>query len=497
VQGDIFALGVMLYQMTVGDLSKPLATGWERDVSDPLLREDIAACVDVDPSRRFASAEELARRLGSFPARKRAARWARIRHVVKTAAAVVGVLVIVATVATAYHLHNVNVERAKTQRALETAAASLAFLTDEVLANAAPEKVHDAGVLKQIVRTMIDPAAAEAGTRFKGKPLIEASVRHVIAVAYRKAGEAKLALAQIDKAVELRKWELGEDDRETLRSQDFRAVVLESMGLRKEALKLHKDTLDRRTRVLGEADPDTLTSMNNYAMVLRALGSADKAEPLMRAALERRERVLGPDDPDTLMSLNNHALILQALKRTEEARPLHKKALDARTRVLGPDHPDTLASMHNYALVMAPPEQAKPLLKAAFDGRKRVLGPAHRNTLLSQIAYGYLLSTMGDNSQAETLFKDAMDVSTEVNKRDHPLTLQAINGYVITLNGQGKADKAQPYAREAVDLAVANPNMGPQHPDTVQYVINYVKTLEILQDHQKAAAIREQYHVVE
>src|SRR5438128_1570025 len=46
------------------------AGGWERDVADELLREDIAACVDVDPARRFASAEELARRLETLPARR-------------------------------------------------------------------------------------------------------------------------------------------------------------------------------------------------------------------------------------------------------------------------------------------------------------------------------------------------------------------------------------------------------------------------------------------
>ncbi len=45
-QGDIYALGVLLYQMTIADLNKPVALGWERDVSDELLREDIGACLE-------------------------------------------------------------------------------------------------------------------------------------------------------------------------------------------------------------------------------------------------------------------------------------------------------------------------------------------------------------------------------------------------------------------------------------------------------------------
>src|ERR1043166_6045092 len=63
VQGDIYGLGVLLYHLITADTSRPVAPGWERDVTDPLLREDIAACVDGDPARRLSSAADLADRL--------------------------------------------------------------------------------------------------------------------------------------------------------------------------------------------------------------------------------------------------------------------------------------------------------------------------------------------------------------------------------------------------------------------------------------------------
>jgi len=67
---DVYALGVMLYQVVCGDLSRALASGWERDIDDDLLREDIAACVDGRPERRLSGAADLARRLRTLNERR-------------------------------------------------------------------------------------------------------------------------------------------------------------------------------------------------------------------------------------------------------------------------------------------------------------------------------------------------------------------------------------------------------------------------------------------
>ncbi len=72
LQADIYALGVLLFQVVAGDLSRALGPGWERDVEDELLREDIAFSVDVNPSRRLGNALRLAERLRALEARRTA-----------------------------------------------------------------------------------------------------------------------------------------------------------------------------------------------------------------------------------------------------------------------------------------------------------------------------------------------------------------------------------------------------------------------------------------
>ncbi len=60
----------MLYQLTIGDFRKPLAPGWEAEIKDPLLREDIADAACGDPAKRLNSAADLVERLLTFEQRR-------------------------------------------------------------------------------------------------------------------------------------------------------------------------------------------------------------------------------------------------------------------------------------------------------------------------------------------------------------------------------------------------------------------------------------------
>ncbi len=109
IQADVYALGVMLFQLTVGDFDRFPSPGWERDVDDELLAEDIACFVDSSPERRPGNAREVAERLRRLEERRaaredeRAAREAaktarRRRRLVTLVAAVSTVFLIVVSV---------------------------------------------------------------------------------------------------------------------------------------------------------------------------------------------------------------------------------------------------------------------------------------------------------------------------------------------------------------------------------------------------------------
>jgi eukaryotic-like serine/threonine-protein kinase len=266
VQSDLYALGLMLYQIISGDLRKPLASGWEQDVGDELLVEDIAEATRGDPGRRLSDVAQLSQRLRSLDARRKereAGRQARERSAQAERAlerararrpwalAALGMLVI--GLATSLLLYRSEREaRVQAERAVAWADELNRFLSDDLLGAADPS--GPGGAHNPSMREVLARAADTLDTRFVDEPATKASIELALGNAYFGLTDYAQAEKYRREAVRLMTAAYGADSSETLIAQYQLISILVQTNRLDEAAQMLA-AADRQAGVrLGQTD---------------------------------------------------------------------------------------------------------------------------------------------------------------------------------------------------------------------------------------------------
>jgi DNA-binding winged helix-turn-helix (wHTH) protein/tetratricopeptide (TPR) repeat protein/tRNA A-37 threonylcarbamoyl transferase component Bud32 len=296
-QADIYSLGILLYQVVTCDLRRSLAPGWEADVEDELLREDIGAAAAGNLARRLTDAAQLAERLRSLDARREAraaevaarARAERVRRVQeelrRTRVFLVALAALTAVAVSggfvAYRARDAAVEATATAKAVSD------FLMEDVLRT-------DSGLLRPSetsYEAMLQRAAAEVGIRLKDQPAAAAKIHMLLGRRYQEFGRFEAALEQYERAVALSTELYGGAAESTLVALDRLAWVYLESGRTTEAL-----TLAERIRSLWEsqllpADPAILMVRCRVARIILVGGDYATAEHELRAAIAQAASV--------------------------------------------------------------------------------------------------------------------------------------------------------------------------------------------------------------
>ncbi len=215
-RSDVFALGVLLYQMVVGNLRRSLAPGWESDVDDVLLREDIALAAAANPERRQVDARGLAARLRTLAARhaeratqlareqeaaRRNAQLQRDRHRLRIGGLVAAALGIGLAVSLAMYWRAQDARRQAEDQARQRQAV-LDFVTGDILGQADPYAATGGG--RQLsLREAVARASKHVDTRLRHDPAAAAAVHAMVGAVSFAQDRHDAAIVEYERARDL------------------------------------------------------------------------------------------------------------------------------------------------------------------------------------------------------------------------------------------------------------------------------------------------------
>ncbi|MCX5689793.1 MAG: serine/threonine-protein kinase [Planctomycetota bacterium] len=320
-----------------------------------------------------------------------------------------------------------------------------------------------------IDRTILKPAIAAVGERFKDQPLVAASLRFSLAEQYKGLGRYDDAETLETQVVDVRRKLLGDDHLDTLRAINDLGSILEAKGDAVRAEQCYREAVERRRRLLGPDDLETLTTMGNLGNLLRDQGKFDLAEPLLKDSLDGLRRVKGPESRDTLIAMNTYGFLLISRGNPSDAEPYWREAYETGKRLFGSDDPDVLVWTHNMGGLLSSQgkyAESEKYYRETVATARRVHGLEHPNTLACMMMLGSTLQSLNKLDEAEQFAREAYEVRARTLGKDHPDTLTSMANLGVLLRSAFKLDEAETLLKGALDLRMAS--QGKTHPATLQ-----------------------------
>ncbi len=440
VRTDIYALGVILYELIAGqrpyetvraalaeairviceEPPRPLRESWSGiGRLDADVENIVGKALEKEPARRYGSAaalaEDIERYLSSQPinARPPSALY-QIRKFARRNRALVGgalaaLLVLVVFAATmAVQTGRIRMERDRANREAATAHEVSEFLV-ELFRGTDPGETKG----EEVTAHQLLDRGSERIEALADQPQTQASMMETIGRVYYVMGAYDQATPLLERAVAIREQHGAEDELALAASLHSQATLLDlkgNPGLGEEPIRR---AVEIRRRLLGEHE-DLAQSLNTLGNVLWHTNRMEEAEVVHREALAIRERIHPPENTMIAQSLHNIGALRYFDDDLAEAERLWRRSAEIEEAVDGPDGWGLATSLHCVAIVCNDQQRYDEALafeERALAIREKVLGPDHPYVALSLNTMGDIYCGLDRAAEAEMMIRRAVSIA--------------------------------------------------------------------------------------
>jgi eukaryotic-like serine/threonine-protein kinase len=459
-QADVYALGVILYELLAGKLPYDLSNQSPSQVEhiieqqEPALPSALAKqasprlrignanwdeldvlclkAIHKDMRRRYASVEALIRDIDHYlqceplEARPDSLLYRTRRFVSRRRGALIQAAAVLFVILALIGFFTVRLARARTRT---LAAATRAQRIQSFMLTLFDGGDREAGPSNSLSAAMLVDRGVLEARELNGDPQTQAELYQTLATIYQKLGKFDRAEPLLRSALALRKADRGSDvpvAAGTMVALGLLRIDQAQMG---EGERLIREALAIDRQKLPPDDPQTARTMSALGRAFEERGAYDDAVAVLNDTI-RIQSKRPTDITDLADSLNELAEVQYYLGHYDIADSLNRRTLAIDRQIYGTTHPriaDSLVNLGEIQHDLGHDADAERYYREALAIKKSWYGEVHPDTATCMAAVGQSLIYQGKYDEAAPFLDRALEIQEQVYGKIHPQVAIALN----------------------------------------------------------------------